>query len=194
MPTVGVGKRGAAIHPSEKIDPYDVQRAREGRRGGAIEGRGSSPFVFGRVGDEARMRSAPPGSPTIRPGGQTRGCAAPAYDAGIPVNPSGTCPRRAFSSPAHRTRQAESPLDWPSGALPPPRHALSTWGLRRLVAIADRLLPRAPAHGPPRSQAAAARTHRDGPARRAGPDRRAAAAAVGRPAVTVVGPVGPASY
>jgi uroporphyrinogen III methyltransferase / synthase len=184
---VGVGKKGGGEStPQEEIDRLLVQHAREGRE--VVRLKGGDPFVFGRGGEEAEALHAA-GIPYEVVPGVTAGVAAPAY-AGIPVTHRDHASAVAFVTGHEDPDKPESALDWAALARFPGT-LVFYMGVRRLGAIAERLL----AEGRPRDEPAAVVQAGTLPGQRtvtaplAELADSAAAAGIGAPAVTVVGPV-----
>jgi uroporphyrinogen III methyltransferase / synthase len=184
---VGVGKEGGGESTSqEEIDRLMVQRAREGAE--VVRLKGGDPFVFGRGGEEAEALRAAEIPYEVVPG-VTAGVAAPAY-AGIPVTHRDHASAVAFVTGHEDPGKPESALDWAALARFPGT-LVFYMGVRRLGAIAERLL----AEGRPRDEPAAVVQAGTLPDQRtvtaplAELADRAAAAGIGAPAVTVVGPV-----
>jgi uroporphyrinogen III methyltransferase/synthase len=184
---VRVGKEGGGEStPQEEIDRLMVRRAREGAE--VVRLKGGDPFVFGRGGEEAEALRAARIPYEVVPG-VTAGVAAPAY-AGIPVTHRDHASAVAFVTGHEDPEKPESALDWAALARFPGT-LVFYMGVRRLGAIAERLL----AEGRPGDEPAAVVQAGTLPGQRtvtaplAELADRAAAARIGAPAVTVVGPV-----
>src|SRR5438270_13379933 len=182
-----VGKRaGRHALTQVEINALLVRAARRGRH--VVRLKGGDPFVFGRGGEEALALRAAGIQFEVVPG-VTAGVAAPAY-AGIPVTHRDHASAVAFVTGHEDPDKAESALDW--GALARfPGTLVLYMGVRQLPAIARRLLdagrdPDEPAAVVERGTLPGQRTVT---ATLATIAERAAAADVGPPAVTVVGPV-----
>jgi uroporphyrinogen III methyltransferase / synthase len=184
---VGVGKEaGGRSTPQEEIERLMVQRAREGRE--VVRLKGGDPFVFGRGGEEAEaLRAA--GVPYEVVPGVTAGVAAPAY-AGIPVTHRDHASAVAFVTGHEDPDKPESALDWAALARFPGT-LVFYMGVRRLGAIAERLLAEGRPHDEPAAvvQAGTLPDQRTVTAPLGELAERTEATGIGAPAVTVVGPV-----
>jgi uroporphyrinogen III methyltransferase / synthase len=184
---VGVGKEaGGRSTPQEEIERLMVQRAREGRE--VVRLKGGDPFVFGRGGEEAEaLRAA--GVPYEVVPGVTAGVAAPAY-AGIPVTHRDHASAVAFVTGHEDPDKPESALDWAALARFPGT-LVFYMGVRRLGAIAERILAEGRPHDEPAAvvQAGTLPDQRTVTAPLGELAERAEATGIGAPAVTVVGPV-----
>jgi uroporphyrinogen III methyltransferase/synthase len=183
-----VGKRGgsAASARQEEINALLVTLGRSGKR--VVRLKGGDPFVFGRGSEEAEALRAAGVEFEIVPG-VTAGIAAPAY-AGIPVTHRGVATSVTFVTGHEDPAQPEGRTDW--GALARSGGTIVLYmGVKTLPRIADALA----AGGMPLDTPAAAVQWGTHPDQRtvvatlgtlAG---RAAAAGVGAPVITVIGPV-----
>jgi uroporphyrinogen III methyltransferase / synthase len=184
---VYVGKEpGRAAMAQEEINELLVKLGREGKT--VVRLKGGDPFVFGRGGEEARAL-AEAGVPFEVVPGVTAGVAAPAY-AGIPVTDRDEASSVAFVTGHEDPEKPESALDWDALARFPGT-LVFYMGVKNLPAIAERLTaagrdPAQPAavvvRGTLPGQRAVAGTLADIAA-------RAEEAAIGPPAITVVGSV-----
>ena len=184
---VPVGKEGGGQStPQDEIERLMVERARAGAV--VVRLKGGDPFVFGRGGEEAQALTDA-GIPYEVVPGVTAGLAAPAY-AGIPVTHRDLASAVALVTGHEDPTKPESALDWAALARFPGT-LVFYMGVRRLAQIGERLV----AEGRPAGEPAAI------VARGTLADQqvvtatlgtlaqRAADAAVGAPAVTVVGEV-----
>jgi uroporphyrinogen III methyltransferase/synthase len=183
---VDVGKRpGEARTSQAEIQALLVERARAGKL--VVRLKGGDPFVFGRGGEEAEALREAGVEYEVVPG-VTAGVAAPAY-AGIPVTHRDAASAVAFVTGHEDPEKAES-LDWAALARFPGTLVLYM-GVRQLPAIAKRLVEA----GRPADEAAAVIERGTLPGQRTVTGtlgdiaERAAAAGIGPPAITVVGPV-----
>jgi uroporphyrinogen III methyltransferase/synthase len=184
---VAVGKEGGGRStPQEEIDRLMVEYASAGRT--VVRLKGGDPFVFGRGGEEAEALHAAGVSYEVVPG-VTAGVAAPAY-AGIPVTHRDRASAVAFVTGHEDPDKAEPALDWPALARFPGT-LVFYMGVRRLRAIAERLLAEGRSPGEPAAvvQAGTLPGQRTVTAPLAELAARAEEAGIAAPAVTVVGPV-----
>ena len=179
-----VGKQGGgAAVPQEETEALMIRRAREGQT--VVRLKGGDPFVFGRGGEEAlALRAA--GIPYEVVPGVTSGLAAPAY-AGIPVTHRGVSSAVALVT-AHASE--ETGLDWAALA-EFPGTLVFYMAVRPLAQVASVLIaagrdPEQPTAVIEAGTLAGQRTVR-GTLRTIG--ALAADAAIGPPAVVVVGEV-----
>jgi uroporphyrinogen III methyltransferase / synthase len=179
-----VGKQGGgAAVPQEETEALMIRRAREGKT--VVRLKGGDPFVFGRGGEEAlALRAA--GIPYEVVPGVTSGLAAPAY-AGIPVTHRGVSSAVALVT-AHASE--ETGLDWAALA-EFPGTLVFYMAVRPLAQVASVLIaagrdPEQPTAVIEAGTLAGQRTVR-GRLRTIG--ALAADAAIGPPAVVVVGEV-----
>jgi len=184
---VFVGKQGGgASVPQDQTEALMVERARAGQS--VVRLKGGDPFVFGRGGEEALALRAAGIAYEVVPG-VTAGIAAAAY-AGIPVTQRGVASAVALVTGHEDPAKAEQALDWTALAAFPGT-LVFYMGVRQLPDIAAALT----AAGRSAAEPAAVIERGTLPDQRvvtgtlATIAERAAAAAVGAPAVTVVGPV-----
>ncbi len=188
---VYVGKQGGGPQmPQEEIDRLLVEHGRAGRQ--VVRLKGGDPLVFGRGGEEALVLRAAGVEFEIVPG-VTAGVAAPAY-AGIPVTHRELASAVAFVTGHERGGAGEAPgesaLDWAALARFPGT-LVFYMGVRALPRIAERLQ----AEGRPADEPVAVIERGTLPGQRtlvatlADVARRAEAARIRAPAVTLVGPV-----
>jgi uroporphyrinogen III methyltransferase / synthase len=184
---VDVGKVGGGEQvPQEETTRLLVEHVRAGRS--VVRLKGGDPFVFGRGGEEAQaLREA--GLPFEVVPGVTAGVAAAAY-AGIPVTHRGLASAVAFVTGHEDPAKDESHVDWAALARFPGT-LVFYMGVRRLARIAEQLV----AAGRDADEPAAVVMRGTLPGQRsvqatlAGIAGAAAAAGIGAPAITVVGPV-----
>jgi len=184
---VDVGKVGGGAQvPQDVTNALLVEHARAGRT--VVRLKGGDPFVFGRGGEEAQVLRAA-GLPFEVVPGVTAGVGATAY-AGIPVTQRGMASAVAFVTGHEDPAKAETAIDWPALAAFPGT-LVFYMGVRQLARIAERLV----AGGRPAGEPAAVVERGTLPGQRvvraplAELPAAAAAAGVGAPAITVVGPV-----
>jgi uroporphyrinogen III methyltransferase/synthase len=182
-----VGKQpGAHSMSQDQINAQLVELARAGRS--VVRLKGGDPFVFGRGGEEAQALAEASVEFEVVPG-VTAGVAAPAY-AGIPVTHRDDASAVAFVTGHEDPDKPESALDWPALAAFPGTLVLYM-GVRNLDRIASALIDA----GRPRDEPAAVVARGTQPGQRtvAGTlgdiAERVREAALGPPAITVVGPV-----
>jgi uroporphyrinogen III methyltransferase / synthase len=182
-----VGKRpGDPAMTQDEINDLMVELARAGKR--VVRLKGGDPFVFGRGGEEAEALAAA-GVPFEAVPGVTAGIAAPAY-AGIPVTHRDAASAVAFVTGHEDPDKPESAVDWEALARFPGTLVLYM-GVRNLPLVTERLA----AAGRDPTEAAAVVERGTAPGQRTVSGalsdiaERAAAAGVGPPAVTVIGPV-----
>jgi uroporphyrinogen III methyltransferase/synthase len=184
---VDVGKVGGGEQvPQEETTRLLVEHVRAGRS--VVRLKGGDPFVFGRGGEEAQaLREA--GLPFEVVPGVTAGVAAAAY-AGIPVTHRGLASAVAFVTGHEDPAKDEFHVDWAALARFPGT-LVFYMGVRRLARIAEQLV----AAGRDADEPAAVVMRGTLPGQRsvqatlAGIAGAAAAAGIGAPAITVVGPV-----
>jgi uroporphyrinogen III methyltransferase / synthase len=184
---VDVGKIGGGRQvPQRDTNALLVEHARAGRS--VVRLKGGDPFVFGRGGEEVQLLHAA-GIPVEVVPGITAGIAAAAY-AGVPVTQRGMASAVAFVTGHEDPSKPESSVDWPALAAFPGT-LVFYMGMRSLARITQRLIEEGrPADEPVAviekgtmaDQRVVAGTLAD-------IGERVAAAGVGAPAVTVVGPV-----
>jgi uroporphyrinogen III methyltransferase/synthase len=182
-----VGKEpGAPAMEQELISALLVELGRTGKR--VVRLKGGDPFVFGRGGEEAEALAAAGVRFEVVPG-VTAGVAAPAY-AGIPVTHRELASAVAFVTGHEDPGKDGSALDWDALARFPGT-LVFYMGVRNLPLIAERLR----AGGRPGDEPAAVVARGTLPGQRSASGtladiaERVAAAGVGPPAVTLVGPV-----
>jgi uroporphyrinogen III methyltransferase/synthase len=184
---VDVGKVGGGDQvPQDETTRLLLEHVRAGRS--VVRLKGGDPFVFGRGGEEAlALREAGLAFEVVP--GVTAGVAAPAY-AGIPVTHRGLSSAVAFVTGHEDPGKDEPQVDWAALARFPGT-LVFYMGVRRLARIAERLV----AAGRDPGEPAAVVMRGTLPGQRAVRTRlaaiaeEAAAAGIGAPAITVVGPV-----
>jgi uroporphyrinogen III methyltransferase/synthase len=130
------GKEGGGPSmPQAEIERLLIESGSTGRE--IVRLKGGDPFVFGRGGEEAEALRAADIPFTIVPG-VTAGVAAAAY-AGIPVTHRDNASAVAFVTGHEDPTKPESALDWDALAAFPGTLVVYM-GVRRLAAIAERLL------------------------------------------------------
>jgi len=183
-----VGKRGgsAASARQDEINALLVTLGRSGKR--VVRLKGGDPFVFGRGSEEAEALRAAGVAFEIVPG-VTAGIAAPAY-AGIPVTHRGVATSVTFVTGHEDLAQGEGRTDW--GALARAGGTIVLYmGVKTLPRIAAALA----AGGMSLDTPAAAVQWGTHPRQRTVVAtlgtlaERAAAAGIGAPVITVIGPV-----
>jgi len=184
---VYVGKRpGEQAMPQGEIEQLMAERARAGKS--VVRLKGGDPFTFGRGGEEAEALAGASVPFEVVPG-VTAGVAAPAY-AGIPVTHRDDASAVAFVTGHEDPEKEDSALDWEALARFPGTLVIYM-GVKRLPDIAGRLI----AAGRDAAEPAAAVERGTLPGQRTvtaplGELPGAAdGAALGPPAVVVVGPV-----
>jgi uroporphyrinogen III methyltransferase / synthase len=184
---IDVGKIGGGAQvPQDATNALLVEHARAGRD--VVRLKGGDPFVFGRGGEEAQLLLAE-GIPVEVVPGITAGIAASAY-AGIPVTQRRMASAVAFVTGHEDPSKPESSVDWPALAAFPGT-LVFYMGVRSLERIAQRLVE----EGRPASEPAAVvqrgtlADQRVVSGTLADIAEVAAAAGIGAPAVTIVGPV-----
>ena len=184
---VDVGKIGGGPQvPQEETERLILEHARAGRT--VVRLKGGDPFVFGRGGEEARVLRAA-GIPFEVVPGVTAGVAVPAY-AGIPVTFRGEASAVAFVTGHEDPAKPETSVDWPALARFPGTLVLYM-GVRRIERITEQLIE----HGRPVDEPAAIVQEGTLPTQRVIRStlgrlaEDGAAAGVGAPAITIVGPV-----
>jgi uroporphyrinogen III methyltransferase/synthase len=182
-----VGKQpGQPALPQQEINDALVELAQAGKR--VVRLKGGDPFVFGRGGEEAEALAEAGVRFEVVPG-VTAGVAAPAY-AGIPVTHRDAASAVAFVTGHEDPDKPASALDWDAIARFPGTLVLYM-GVRNLSLVTHRLA----AAGLDPGEAAAVVERGTQPGQRTVTGKlsdiaeRAAAAGVGPPAVTVIGPV-----
>jgi uroporphyrinogen III methyltransferase/synthase len=182
-----VGKEpGEASVPQDGIEELLIARAREGKL--VVRLKGGDPFVFGRGGEEAEAL-AEAGIPFEVVPGVTAGVAAPAY-AGIPVTHRDDASAVAFVTGHEDPEKEDSALDYEALARFPGT-LVFYMGVRALPRIAEALI----AAGRDPAEPAAVVERGTLPGQRTvtssleGIAAAAEQAAIGPPAVTVIGPV-----
>ena len=182
-----VGKRpGEAGMSQAEINRTLVELALDGRR--AVRLKGGDPFVFGRGGEEAEALAEAGIRFEVVPG-VTAGVAAPAY-AGIPVTHRDAASAVAFVTGHEDPAKADGGVDWRAVASFPGTLVLYM-GVATLPRISERLIE----GGRPGDEPAAVVARGTLPGQRTVEGtlediaRRAEAAQLRPPAITVVGPV-----
>lgn len=182
-----VGKRGGSRESArqEDINALLVRLGREGKR--VVRLKGGDPFVFGRGSEEAAALAEAGVQFEIVPG-VTAGIAAPAY-AGIPVTHRGVATSVTFVTGSEDPAKEETQTDW---------SALARAGGTIVLYMGVRTLPRIAAAlaagGMPADTPAAAVEWGTWPRQRtvvatlATLADAAAAAGIGAPTITIVGP------
>jgi uroporphyrinogen III methyltransferase/synthase len=182
-----VGKQpGGHSHTQQEINEQLVELGRRGLN--VVRLKGGDPFVFGRGGEEAQALAAAGVAFEVVPG-VTAGVAASAY-AGIPVTHRDDASAVAFVTGHEDPEKPESALDW---------HALAAFpgtlvfymGVRNLERIAQQLIVggRAPEEPVAVVERGTLPDQRTVTGTLADIAARVAAAEIGPPAVTLVGPV-----
>lgn len=184
---VYVGKQpGVAGMSQEKINDLLVGSGRQGLR--VVRLKGGDPFLFGRGSEEAAALAEAGLGFEVVPG-VTAGTAAPAY-AGIPATHRGAASAVAFVTGHEDPDKPETALDWAALAAFPGTLAIYM-GIGRLAANSAALIDA----GRPASQPAAVIERGTTPRQRvvtgtlSSISGEAAAAAIGSPALVVVGEV-----
>ena len=181
-----VGKApGNAAMSQERINELLVELGGSGKQ--VVRLKGGDPFVFGRGGEEAAALHEA-GVPFEIVPGVTAGVAAPAY-AGIPVTNRGAAAAVAFVTGHEAPGKQQSDIDW-NGLAGFPGTLVFYMGVKNLPLIADALIA---AGRDPAEPAAVVRNgtlpdQRTVTAPLADIAERVAAAGIGAPAITVVGP------
>ena len=182
-----VGKRsGDRALPQSEIEALMIVKAREGRRVARLKG--GDPFVFGRGGEEAEALREAGIAFEIVPG-ISSALAVPAY-AGIPVTHRNYAASFTVFTGHEDPAKPASTLDWEKLA-DPLRTLVILMGAANLREIAERLV----AHGMPATTPVAVVQDGTGPRQRTvlgtlvSIAERAAQAAIGPPAIVVVGDV-----
>src|SRR5918996_531100 len=182
-----VGKEpGAPAIEQDDINALLVDLARAGRL--VVRLKGGDPFVFGRGGEEAETLAAAGVAFEVVPG-VTAGVAAPAY-AGIPVTHRDAASAVAFVTGHEDPEKGDSVLDWEALARFPGTLVLYM-GVRRLPEVAERLIAAGREGGEPAAcvESGTMPGQRTVTATLAELPAAVAAAAIGPPAIVLIGPV-----